>query len=244
VRARLFLTVAVPLVAAGIFSRLGVWQLARLRERRAFNSTLVTRLAATPVSPLTLSADTSLGHYRRVAAKGVYLYYRELAYAGRSRHGSPGVDLLTPLQVAGTDTVVIVNRGWVYSPNAQAVEFARWRERGSADVGGYAETYTATRNGKAAGAALTAVDSQTRTVHALDRDAIERAVGRPVSPYLLVQTSDTVAHVDSVPVRLTMPALDEGPHASYAVQWFSFAAIALIGGGLLVRGQRTAAGIS
>jgi hypothetical protein len=37
------------------------------------------------------------------------------------------------------------------------------------------------------------------------------------------------------PVRIPLPSLDEGPHRSYAVQWFAFAAIALIGTGAVAR---------
>jgi surfeit locus 1 family protein len=40
-------------------------------------------------------------------------------------------------------------------------------------------------------------------------------------------------------VRLPPPALDEGPHLSYAIQWFSFAAIALIGGTAVALRSRT-----
>jgi cytochrome oxidase assembly protein ShyY1 len=39
--------------------------------------------------------------------------------------------------------------------------------------------------------------------------------------------------------RLTPPPLDEGPHLSYAIQWFAFAAIALIGAGAVaIRRER------
>ena len=41
------------------------------------------------------------------------------------------------------------------------------------------------------------------------------------------------------PARLSAPPFgDQGPHLNYAVQWFSFAAIALIGTPLVVRRQR------
>ena len=233
-RPRLFLTIAVPVACAAVFSRLGIWQLARLSERRAFNITLVTRLDSAPVPALTLTPDTSLGHYRRVSASGVYLYDREVTYAGRSRHGSPGVDLLTPLRVDGSDTVVLVNRGWVYSPDAMAVQPQRWRERDSAAVSGFAETYGVLK----ATQSPPADSSHERMVRGLDRAVIERKVGLPVAAYVLVQTSDSEPHLDSIPVRLTLPALDEGPHGAYAVQWFSFAAIALAGGTLLFRAQR------
>jgi cytochrome oxidase assembly protein ShyY1 len=39
-------------------------------------------------------------------------------------------------------------------------------------------------------------------------------------------------------VRLTIPALDEGPHQSYAIQWFSFALVAVVGGVALSRRPR------
>jgi cytochrome oxidase assembly protein ShyY1 len=37
-----------------------------------------------------------------------------------------------------------------------------------------------------------------------------------------------------------MPALDSGPHRGYAIQWFSFAAIALFGALAVVRRERRA----
>ncbi len=43
------------------------------------------------------------------------------------------------------------------------------------------------------------------------------------------------------PVRVPPPALDEGPHKSYAIQWFSFATIALVGGVVFARAQRPGA---
>jgi surfeit locus 1 family protein len=104
-----------------LFVRLGVWQLARLKEKRAFNATLSARLAAPAADITSLPPDTALGHYRRVSASGAMLYDREVVYAGRSHEGSPGVDLLTPMKIAGRDTVVMVNRGWAYSADAARI---------------------------------------------------------------------------------------------------------------------------
>ncbi|HVT38249.1 MAG TPA: SURF1 family protein [Gemmatimonadaceae bacterium] len=237
-RYRSLLTIAVPLVCAAVFARLGIWQLARLSERRAFNTILEARLDSPPVPVSALNPDTSVGHYRRVSASGRYSYDREVAYAGRSRRGSPGVNLLTPLKLAGTDTVVLVNRGWVYSPDARAVEHARWREGDSTSVSGYAETFASKAGNTAVQPDPPALGDSVRLVHTLNRTVLERAIGLPVAPYLFVQISDSTLHLDSIPVRLTLPALDEGPHAAYAVQWFSFATIAMVGGALLFRAQR------
>ena len=226
-RLRTFLTLAIPFACAALFVRLGVWQLSRLKEKRAFNAVLTERLAAPPVDVTALPGDTAAGHYRRVSASGTLLYAREVVFAGRSHEGSPGVDLLTPMKIAGRDTVVMINRGWAPSPDAATITDSLWREKDSATVSGYAETFSGRER------AVTQ-----RRVHALDRAAVQALVGFPVAPYVIVQTSDTTRHVGSVPVRLGVPALTEGPHQSYAVQWFSFALVAVVGAVALARRSR------
>ena len=228
-RLRSILALAIPLLCASLFVRLGVWQLSRLREKRAFNAILATRLAAPAVDVTALPGDTSQGHYRRVAASGTLLYGREVAYGGRSHEGSPGVDLLTPMKIDGRDTVVMINRGWAYSADAAKIDNARWKEKDLSSVSGYAETFSGVERGS--------IPANERRVHALDRTAVQALVGLPVAPYILTQTSDS-AHRDSVPVRLLTPALDEGPHQSYAIQWFCFALVAIVGGVALSRRSR------
>jgi surfeit locus 1 family protein len=222
-RVRAALTLAIPILSAALFIRLGVWQLARLGERRAFNRVLYSRLQTPPMLASALPSDTGAGHYLRVTAHGRFLYDKEIAWAGRSRQGSPGVYLLTPFSVEGRDSLFLVNRGWVYSPDAAGVEHPRWRERDTATVAGYVETYSAP-------AAPAPRGARAATIRSLDRQAVERAVGKPVADYLIVQTSDSALRADSVPDRLAMPVLDEGPHTFYAIQWFAFAVIALAGG--------------
>ncbi len=225
-RPRLLFGLLIPLASAGLFARLGVWQLHRLDERRAFNTPLGARLAEAPVDVAALPADPAQGHYRRVSANGVYLYDREVVYAGRTREGSPGVNFLTPLRLEGTGAIVMVNRGWAYSPDAGTIDLSKWRERDSVSVSGFAETYAA--DAKAATA-----PANPRKLHQLRRPIVESVVGGPVLPYVLVQVSDKVQRADSVPVRLLLPVLDEGPHQNYAIQWFAFALIAVVGGVML-----------
>ncbi len=227
-RIRPVLTLAIPLACAALFVRLGFWQLARLEQRRGFNRTLTVRVEAPPVDVSMLPADTAQGHYRRVSASGAFLYDHQVVYAGRSFDGSPGVNLLSPITRPCTDTVVMVNRGWAYSPNASTFSIRlAGASCDSVRVEGFAETYAGT-NRPSPGAAP-------NVVHALDRAAVARIVGRPIAPYVLVQTSDTVARGDTSLSRLSLPVLDEGPHKSYAIQWFSFAVIAVAGGVALAR---------
>lgn len=221
----------IPIVATAVFvavcARLGVWQLDRLHQRRAFNARLEARLAAAPVSVAALPADTALGHYHRVTARGVFEYSREAVLATRSQMGSPGVHLLTPLRLSDS-TLVIVNRGWVYAPDAMTIDAPAWREHegDTVTVSGYAETWPDR-------ASIPAPDRPT-VVRALDSAAVAKVAGEPVRAYYVAQISDS-ARAPNRPVRLGEPELAEGSHKSYAVQWFSFALIALIGGTLLVR---------
>lgn len=234
IRRRTLLPIVLSLVAAVAFARLGFWQLSRLAERRAYNTHLAERLAAPPVVVTSLSSDSGSGHYRRVTARGVYDYSAQVALAPRSREGSPGVHVLTPLRLAG-GTIVMVNRGWVYSPDAQTIDPAKWREHEGDTVAvvGYAETWAGVPKGERRNG-LTSAGEATRSVKVLDSALVAGMVGAPIQRYYLVQTSDSATR-PSVPVRLGEPSLDEGSHRNYAIQWFSFTFIAIVGGSLIVR---------
>jgi surfeit locus 1 family protein len=214
-------------VGVAVFCALGNWQLRRLAQRRAFNATLQQRLAGAPIAVNTLPRDTARGHYHRVTARGRFEYAGQVALATRSNLGSPGVHLLTPLRL-DDGSVVMVNRGWVYAPDAMTIDASKWREHegDTVTVTGYAETWT--------GREVAPLQPVRRVVRTLDSAAVARLAGAPILPYFVAQTSDSVQAPDRV-VRLGEPTLDEGSHKSYAIQWFSFALIALIGGSLLVR---------
>ncbi|HJU74967.1 MAG TPA: SURF1 family protein, partial [Gemmatimonadaceae bacterium] len=148
-RRYIVLAVISILLALGCF-RLSKWQVDRLAQRRSRNALLAERLATPPAPLSAIPADTAQGHYRRVRVQGVFDYDRELALALRSRDGSPGVYILTPMRLSD-GTTVLTNRGWVYAADGMNVDFARWREgnsgdsRYSATVEGFLETYVASR---------------------------------------------------------------------------------------------------
>lgn len=227
---RMVLYLVLAFVVAAVCVRLGIWQLSRLRGRRAHNAVVATRLAEPPEPLRGVPVDTGAAHYRRVRVEGRPEYGREVVLVNRTRQGSPGVNILTPVRVAGTDTLVLVNRGWVYSPNASDVDLSRWREGDSLSADGWVEIPTRLR-----GAA--ALASSPRAFRWLDGGAVARAVGAPVTPYYVVLDSVDPIAVANRPARLPRPALDEGPHKGYAIQWFCFAAIAIVGGVVFVRKQ-------
>lgn len=226
-RVKALLGLLIPLAGALVFIRLGLWQLSRHDERVAYNATVAARLAEPPVPFATLPPDSGAVRGRRVSLAGRFRYDLEQVHAGRVNEGSPGVHLLTPLERAGNDTLVLVLRGWVYSPDAAEVDRPRWREADSVVIEGYALPLPL--DGAAA-----PLDTL-RPLRVVTLDAVRTRTGRPIAPVQVVMTSDSAARADSVPRRLTLPVLSEGAHRSYAIQWFAFALIAVAGGVLLYR---------
>ena len=221
---RIIVFCALALVAAFVFVRLGLWQLDRLRERRAFNATITQQQLGAPIPLVDLPRDTAQVHYRAASVEGAYDYDHELVLSSRTRRGSPGVDVLTPVHVPGRDTAVLVNRGWVYSPDGASVDLQRWREGPTARLKGYVELTT--------GDTALAVSSHARVVRHVSRAELKGKIPYPVEPFYLVAFGDTTDM--SHPARRDLPVLDDGPHRGYAMQWFSFALIAIAGAGIVV----------
>lgn len=215
------------LFAAAVFARLGVWQLHRLAERRAFNAELASRLTSAPAAVSELPADTALAAYRRVQVTGRFDYAHQVVITGRSRQGAPGVFLVTPLRPDSGGPAVLVNRGWVYSPDASAVNEDLWREPSPTTVDGFVTPLPADASRDPVSVA------NPRAVRELDRARIAALVPYAVHPFFLIDLSPG-RREDGIPTRLAVPAMDEGPHKNYAIQWFTFAAIALYGAVYLV----------
>jgi surfeit locus 1 family protein len=228
------LAAILAIVTALVFSRLGVWQLHRLHERRARNAALAARLR-TPAVPLAqLPADSAGAHWRRAIVRGTYDFDHEIVLSGRSHGGSPGVEILTPLHPDGGGPAVLVNRGWVYSPDAASVDLGNWDEPPHSTVSGYIEDFVE------GGRGVARLPSHPNAWNRLDAKELSAAFPFPVAPYYLVEL-DSLADrrrmqriATTTPVRLELPEMDDGPHLSYAVQWFTFAIVALVGVGTLI----------
>ncbi|MDH3496613.1 MAG: SURF1 family protein [Gemmatimonadota bacterium] len=205
--------------AAALFTRLGVWQLDRLDQRRALNTALETRLAAPPIALTTgVVATVDSLTFRRVRASGVFAFADEVVEGGRTFRGAPGAYLLTPLRFADGSAVLVL-RGWSYAPDGMTVERGAVVEAESVTVEGV----------------LLPVAGR----WSVRPDTLPR--GYPLLPLVLRRTTPPPA----LPERLAIVALpprDNGPHLAYAIQWFAFAVIALVGGVILARRQPVRAG--
>jgi surfeit locus 1 family protein len=196
------------LAVAALFVRLGVWQLNRLADRKTRNLEIQAAHALAPVELPLHRVEPEALRDRRAHAHGAYDYTHERVWRGRTYDGTPGVALLTPLRLSD-GSAVFVDRGWVPSPDAAHVDATRYREGDSADVMGLALPAPRDRGD---------VDPQAL------RDSLPYAVLS-----IVIQMNDSTAPHPTGLKRWRPPALDNGPHMSYAIQWFCFAGIVVVG---------------
>jgi surfeit locus 1 family protein len=98
------------LVAAGLFSSLGAWQLRRAEEKRAIFAAYAQGTAGTWQEGLG-GANASEQRYQLLRLQGHYDAGHQVLLDNMSHAGRSGYQVLTPFITAGGS--VLVNRGWV-----------------------------------------------------------------------------------------------------------------------------------
>ena len=226
-RSRLLLVIAFLIVAA-VCVRLGVWQLDRLHDRRA-NNAVAQAARSAPVVQLSAQFTDSSVVNRRVRARGHYDHAHDIVLRGQVYRGVPGVGIVSPLVLADeANTAVLVNRGFVPAPDAVTVDPTAFRERGEQQVEGIALPVDTAGGVPLRRGSLT-------TWARLERGALIAQLPYRVFPFYIRQAPDSGS---SFPRRLDAPALDDGPHLNYAIQWFAFAGLAVIFAGIMARLKR------
>jgi surfeit locus 1 family protein len=172
--------------------------------------------------------------YRRVRVHGAFDFDREILLRGRVFRGTPGIQVVTPLLLANQDTAVLVNRGFVPTPDAGPIDDReRYREPEVTDVDGIALAIPDAGDGNP-------IHHRGRTSwRRLDLSALRRAMPYPLARYYLViepptSSSEHTVKGHSLPIRIDPPALDDGPHLAYAIQWFLIGGTAVAFGVLFI----------
>ena len=215
--------------AALVCARLGLWQVHRLQQRRTANA---AALAARSKPPVTIERGDATGAGlidRRVVASGRYDDDHAIILRGRVYEGAPGVEIVSPLVLDNGKSAVLVNRGFIPAPDAFTVDPDAWREPGRVRVEGFALPI------RPGGGAPLQRGKET-TWARLDLEALRAGLPYRISPVYIRQLPDST--LPRFPRRLEPLPLDDGPHLSYAIQWFSFSVMALVFGIVLARQKR------
>ncbi|MCQ3802820.1 MAG: SURF1 family protein [bacterium] len=218
------------LVLIIVLVSLGLWQLRRLEERQVGNQVGLSRYTAEPLDLEAMVAgagsDLDTLEDRRATTRGEWDPTYEVYVRSQVRDGRSGLWVVTPLILAD-GKAVMVNRGWI------PVELDRQAAvppQGGVEVSG---TVRASRSRSSIGPT--------------DRPGIEDTIARVdlsvldgYVPHSLlgVYLEESTVNPGPWPLRLDEPVFDdEGSHLVYAVQWFSFALVALVGYAALIRSK-------
>jgi surfeit locus 1 family protein len=197
-------------IACIVFVSLGNWQAQRAAEKRALGAAL-DRAEQAPAVELP-AADVI---HKRVAARGTFLAERTVLLDNRLRRGRPGYEVVTPLRTR--DSAVLVNRGWVAAAASRDQLPEVRTPAGEVRIEGIALERIPH--------ALAAGQSTGRVRQNLDIAAYAAETGLPLQPFVVEQHSDTG---DGLRREWPRPYLGIEKHESYSLQWYSFAALAIV----------------
>ncbi len=174
---------------------------------------------------------------RRIALYGAFDSRRHVLLRMRVRDERPGVAVVTPLVLAGDSLRLLVQRGWLPSDDGVFARPQDFPEREPRWVSGVIEPLV--RSSAAGWHALESDSLRLWSSRSLDPDSIARALPDVVPDLVLRELPGP--GVPDAPRREPPARLDENEHLSYALQWFSFAAILVLGTiAVLVREARAA----
>ncbi len=208
------MALAATACAAGI--ALGNWQAGRAEEKRLLGAQLAQAMGSAPVEISSRVANPESLVLKKVAAKGRLIDEHTVFLDNKLRRGRPGYEVVTPLKLDGMH--VLVNRGWVAGGRTREqlpqvpVPAGITRVEGLA----LAQLPHALEPGPAPAG---------KVRQNIDIDAFARETGLRLQPVLIQQYSPA----DDGLVR-DWPRPDAGAqkHASYALQWYSLAVLAVV----------------
>lgn len=220
---------ALVIVFAIVCVSLGVWQLARRAEARAEIDRVESNWSA-PAVPIDevlpeLDAFDHDDKWSPVEVTGTYLVDEQLLARNRPLNNDVGYEVLVPL-LLDDGTIFIVDRGWIPGGSTQdGPDAVPPPPTGQVTVVARLKAGEPTVLGRSAPEGQVATINLPEIAALLDEPTYTGAYG------LLVSEDPEVAR----PVAATKPYPDEGPHLSYAFQWFVFALLGFVGFGFAVR---------
>jgi surfeit locus 1 family protein len=231
---------ATLLVFAGtaLCIRLGIWQLDRLEQRRAFNARFEWARKQ-PVLDLNRDQPQKIAdmEWRPVNVTGEYDFVNQVALRNQYYDNQYGYHLLTPLLFDGR--AVLVDRGWVPAEGSSLP--ANWR---AYDEGDTVNVSGQIRLGHAKPALGGVADplpengAKLEIWNNADLARISEQMPYPILPIYIQPEADANDTTPPIPFQPEIE-LTEGPHFGYALQWFTFAAILFIGYPFFLRKQES-----
>lgn len=234
-RGRWLIATLAVLALCALLLRLASWQLQRLADRRAANAQLLARMTQPALTLDGAALDVATADLRRATVTGIYDYDQEIVLRNRTYNEFPGVHVITPLRITGSAAAILVDRGWIPYEDAGPGQRTRFdRPAGEVTVTGILrQSMTRSSFASPADPPLGPDRPRLDAWHRVDIPRIQEQMPYPLLPMYLEM--DRGSDASSFPRPDPDISLSEGSHLVYAIQWFAFAGIVLIGYGVVYR---------
>jgi len=230
-------TTLLVLAAVAVMIRLGIWQLDRLEQRRAFNDRVAIQMAEDPLllSGKAIESDLYSMEYRSVIVHGEYDLDHQVVLRNQDWQGRLGVHVLTPLMIDGGRSAVLVDRGWIPYEDFTAGKLDLYDVPGQTQIEGVIRR---SQSKPAIGGRADQVpgpgEAPLVAWNWINIGEISQQIPYPLIPVYV--TALPGSGPQQLPYRSNLELdLSEGPHLGYAFQWFIFAAILGIGYPIYIR---------
>jgi cytochrome oxidase assembly protein ShyY1 len=244
---RWWLAISVMVILAAVFVSLGDWQLNRAQERRIIAQTITAGQDASIVTLSTQSTLDGLLPWQPAKVTGAWRPEMSFLLDNRNLDGRPGLWLATPLELA-PGRLLLVLRGWLARPIGQFNALpAIAAPNGSITLEGEVATHIPRLYSLGEEAPIQFIEKTTLTIgedkttlplkdlprrQNVSIAELSDDLNQAFLPFVLLQTS---AVPDDLFIRQwPKPSIDADKNVGYAIQWFGFAAIALVAIGVLL----------
>lgn len=218
-RTRFWMVSVATVLTMAVTASLGLWQLDRAAQKRALQAQINDRsgLPAWGNADLLQATDLAAGVYRPVNLTGTWVPEASVFLDNRQMNQRVGFFLVTPLQLEGSDRVVLVQRGWVgrdFTDRSRVPAIAT--PAGTVRVLG--------RLAPPPSKLFELGEAGTGPIRQnVDLAAFQRETGLPLLEVSVQQTGDAS---EGLLREWPQVALDVGKHHGYAFQWFALCALA------------------
>lgn len=206
------------MLGVAVTAALGRWQLSRAAEKEALQAAIDAqgKLPALQARELLDATDPQPLLHRAVHLRGLWIAERTVFLDNRQMRGQPGFYVLTPLALENSNTVVMVQRGWVQRNFVDRAALPSIpTPSGLVEIEGRVVPAPA-RLYEFSGEDLGTIRQN------LDLGAFARETGLPLWQQSVQQTGD-----DGSDLLREWPAPRSGieKHYGYAFQWFGLSAL-------------------
>jgi surfeit locus 1 family protein len=224
-RGRFWVVTVAALLTVALTFYLGQWQLGRASQKEALQASLDQKSQVAPMGNAQLAGLAVLHppalaalSDRRVDITGLWLAAQTVYLDNRPMNGRPGFWVMTPLQLSGTDKVVLVQRGWIARDFVDRSRLAPV-ETSAPEVRLQGRMAPAPAKLYAFKGADTGLIRQN-----LDIGVLAAETGLPLLPVLVLQTGPAS---EGLQREWAAPNTGIDKHHGYAFQWFGLSALVL-----------------